>query len=143
MTDNKNRTLGEIQFIFTRNGGNMGKAGSVSWQFTKYGVITAEKSKVNSENLMSDAIEAGAEDISEEDNSVEIRTKSENYEAVLNALKAKGYEFSSSEITLVPNAVVELKGEEAQKALKLMNALEEHDDVQNVYSNFDIVDGTA
>lgn len=143
MTDNKNRTLGEIQFIFTRNGGNMGKAGSVAWQFTKYGVITAEKGKVNAENLMTDAIEAGAEDINEEEDIVEIKTKPENYETVLNSLKAKGYDFSSSEITLVPNAAVELKGEEAQKAIKLMNALEEHDDVQNVYSNFDIVDGTA
>jgi len=143
MTDNKNRTLGEIQFIFTRNGGNMGKAGSVAWQFTRFGVITAEKGKVNAENLMSDAIEAGAEDISEEDDSVEIKTKPENYEVILNALKAKGYEFSSSEITLVPNAVVELKGEEAQKAIKLITALEEHDDVQNVYSNFDVADGTA
>lgn len=143
MTDNKNRTLGEVQFIFTRNGGNMGKAGSVSWQFTRTGVITAEKSKVSAEEFMTDAIEAGAEDISEEEDTMEVKTKPENFETVLNALKTKGYEISSSEITMVPNATVELKGEEAQKALKLMNALEEHDDVQNVYSNFDIVDGTA
>ncbi len=143
MTDNKNRTLGEIQFIFSRNGGNMGKAGSVSWQFTKFGVIVADKDKNDPEKLMSDAIEAGAEDINEEDASVEIKTKPENFEAVLNALKAKGYQFSSAEITLVPNATVEVKGDDARKLLKLVDTLEEHDDVQNVYSNFDITDDTV
>ena len=143
MTDNKNRTLGEIQFIFTKHGGNMGKAGCVSWQFTKYGVITAEKSKVDTEQLMADAIEAGAEDIIEEDDTIEIRTKPDNYEYVIKALKDKKYEFSSSEITLVPNSTIAVSGEEAKKLLKLVNVLEEHDDVQNVYSNFDIPDDVA
>lgn len=142
MTDNKNRTLGEIQFIFSRNGGNMGKSGCVSWQFTKYGVLTADKTKVSGEKLMEDAIEAGAEDINEEDNIIEIKTKPENFETVLNALKAKSYEFVSSEITLVPNATVAVAGEEARKLIKLVEALEEHDDVQNVHSNFDITDDT-
>ncbi|MCX5748973.1 MAG: YebC/PmpR family DNA-binding transcriptional regulator [Candidatus Saganbacteria bacterium] len=141
MTDNKNRTLGEVQFIFSKHGGNMGKAGCVSWQFTRCGVITADKSKVNAENLMTDAIEAGAEDINDEDAAIEIKTKPENYEAVLNALRAKGYEFISSEITLVPNSTIKVAGDEARKLLKLVDALEEHDDVQNVYSNFEIEDG--
>jgi YebC/PmpR family DNA-binding regulatory protein len=143
MTDNKNRTLGEIQFIFSRNSGNMGKSGSVAWQFTRFGVITADRSKVDPEKLMSDAIEAGAEDIIEEEGTVEIRTKPDSFEAVLNALKAKGYEFTSTEITMVPNATVAVTGEEARKLLKLVDVLEEHDDVQNVYSNFDIPDEIA
>ena len=143
MTDNKNRTLGEIQNLFSRNGGNMGKSGSVSWQFTRYGVLSADKDKVNVESLMSDAIEAGAEDINEEDTSVEIKTKPENYETVLKALKDKKYEFSSNEITLVPGSTIEVNGDTAAKLLKLVNLLEEHDDVQNVYSNFDITDDTV
>ncbi len=143
MTDNKNRTLGEIQFVFTRNGGNMGKVGSVSWQFTRFGIISCDKSAVNPENLMIDAIEAGAEDISEDDSSIEIKTKPENFETVLNVLKAKKYAISSSEITLVANALVGVAGDDAKKVLKLVSALEEHDDVQNVYSNFDITDDTG
>ncbi|MFA5104402.1 MAG: YebC/PmpR family DNA-binding transcriptional regulator [Candidatus Margulisiibacteriota bacterium] len=140
MTDNKNRTLGEIQFIFTRNGGNMGKSGSVSWQFTKFGVITADKSKTDSEKLINDAIEAGAEDVSEEGQTIEIKTKPENFEEILKKLKDKGYEISSSEITLLPNATIAVSGDDARKLLNLVEALEEHDDVQNVYSNFDIPD---
>lgn len=140
MTDNKNRTLGEIQFIFSRNGGNMGKAGSVSWQFTKSGVITADKSKTDAEKLIMDAIEAGAEDVSEEDQIVEIKTKPENFEEVLKKLKDKGYELSSSEISMLPNATIAVSGDDAVKLLKLVETLEEHDDVQNVYSNFDIPD---
>ncbi|MEK7376409.1 MAG: YebC/PmpR family DNA-binding transcriptional regulator [Candidatus Margulisiibacteriota bacterium] len=143
MTDNKNRTLSEIQFIFTKHGGNMGKTGCVSWQFTKYGVITAEKSKADTEQLMADAIEAGAEDIIEEDDTIEIRTKPDNFEYVLKALNGKKYVFSSSEITLVPNSTIAVSGDEAKKLLKLVNVLEEHDDVQNVYSNFDIPDDVA
>jgi len=140
MTDNKNRTLGEVQFIFTRNGGNMGKAGSVSWQFTRYGMITADRSKVNGEQLIMDAIEAGAEDVSEEDQTVEIKTKPEDFEEILKKLKDKGYDIASSEITLVPNATISVSGDDARKLMKLVETLEEHDDVQNVYSNFDIPD---
>ncbi len=142
MTDNKNRTQGEIQFIYSRNNGNFGKAGCVSWQFTRFGVLIAEKNKNNFEQLMTDAIELGAEDINEDDATIEIRTKPEDYETIMNALKAKKYEFSSNELTLVPNATVGVAGEEARKLLKLLNALEEHDDVQNVYSNFEITDNT-
>ncbi len=140
MTDNKNRTLGEIQYIFSRSGGNMGKAGSVAWQFTKQGVLTAEKDKVDADKLMSDAIEAGAEDISDEETTIEIKTKPEDYIKVYEALKAKGYVFASSEIAMVPNATVAVTGDDARKLLKLVETLEEHDDVQNVYSNFDVPD---
>ncbi len=143
MTDNKNRTLGEMQFIFSRNGGNMGKSGCVSWQFTRFGVISVNKSNTDADQLFADAAEAGAEDINEEDSSLEIKTKPENYEQVLNALKEKKYDIQSSEITLVPNATIEVGGDEAKKLLKLVGLLEDHDDVQNVYSNFDITDGTS
>jgi YebC/PmpR family DNA-binding regulatory protein len=143
MTDNKNRTSGEMQNIFTKNGGNMGKSGCVSWQFQRLGVLVAEKGKMNAEALMADAIDLGAEDINEEDESVEIKTKPENFESILNSLKTKGYEFVSSEITLVPGTTVVLAGIDAQKAMKLVDALEENDDVQNVYSNFDVSDDTA
>ncbi len=140
MTDNKNRTLGEIQNIFSKNGGNMGKAGCVSWQFTKYGVISIDKGKVDIEKLIFDAIEAGAEDVSEDENSIEIKTKPENFENVQTILKNKNYVFSSSEITLVPNVTINVTGDDARKLLKLVETLEDHDDVQNVYSNFDIPD---
>lgn len=140
MTDNKNRTLGEIQNIFSKNGGNLGKAGSVSWQFTKYGVLTAEKNSVNAEKLINDAIEEGAEDFTEDDSTIEIKIKPEKYEEVLNNLKNKGYNFSSTEITFLPNNAVKVEGEDAKKLLKLVQALESHDDVQNVYANFDIPD---
>ena len=140
MTDNKNRTLGEIQNIFSKNGGNMGKAGCVSWQFAKYGIITADKSKIDAEQLIMDAIEAGAEDVSEEAQSVEIKTRPEALEDVQSKLKEKKYELSSAEISLVPNATIEVSGDDARKLLKLVETLEDHDDVQNVYSNFDIPD---
>ena len=143
MTDNKNRTLGEIQFIFSKSGGNMGKAGSVAWQFTRTGVLAADKTKADPEKLMADAIDAGADDINDDGEAVEIKTKPENFESVLNALKAKGYEFISSEISLVPSVTVALAGDEAQKALKLVGNLEEHDDVQNVYANFDVPEEMA
>lgn len=140
MTDNKNRTLGEIQNIFSKNGGNMGKAGCVSWQFAKFGVIAAERGKAEAEQLIMDAIEAGAEDVSEDGGTVEIRTKPEELEAVQSRLKEKKHDFSSAELSLLPNASIEVSGDDARKLLKLVEALEDHDDVQNVYSNFDVPD---
>jgi YebC/PmpR family DNA-binding regulatory protein len=140
MTDNKNRTLGEIANIFSKTGGNMGKAGCVSWQFTKFGVITSDVSGSDSEQLIMDAIEAGAEDVSEEGSTVEIKTKPELLEDVQTKLRGKGYELSSAEISLIPNALIEVSGDDARKLLKLVETLEDHDDVQNVYSNFDIPD---
>ncbi len=140
MTDNKNRTLGEIANIFSKTGGNMGKAGCVSWQFAKFGVITSDVSGSDSEQLIMDAIEAGAEDVSEEGSTVEIKTKPELLEDVQTKLRGKGYELSSAEISLIPNALIEVSGDDARKLLKLVETLEDHDDVQNVYSNFDIPD---
>jgi len=140
MTDNKNRTLGEIQFIFTKSGGNMGKAGSVSWMFKKKGVITFEKGSVAEDKLMEEAVDAGAEDILIEEGIINIETIPENFMTVRDSLKAKGYNPVSSEITMVAENCIKVTGEEAEKVLKLISALEEHDDVQAVHSNFDIPD---
>lgn len=140
MTDNRNRTAGEIRYIFSRNGGNLGETGCVSWMFEKKGVITVEKAanKVSEEDLMMIAIEAGAEDLKDEGDVFEITTGPEEIEAVKAALAGVGISVESAEATMVPKNTVELTGEDAEKMLKLMDALEEHDDVSNVYANFDI-----
>jgi len=140
ITDNKMRTLNEIRFIFSRNGGNLGESGSVGWMFKKKGVLHFEKSKVNEDQLMADAIDAGAEDISTEEGIVTVETAPDKFEQTKNALTAKKYEPASAEITMLPTTTIKLEGEDAQKVLKLVDALEENDDVQKVHANFDIPD---
>jgi len=140
ITDNKMRTLNEIRFIFTRNGGNLGEGGSVGWMFKKKGVLHFEKSKVNEDQLMADAIDAGAEDISTEESLITVETAPDKFEQVKNALSAKKYEPATAEITMVPSNTIKLDGEDAHKVLKLVDALEENDDVQKVHANFDIPD---
>lgn len=140
ITDNKMRTLNDIRFIFSRNGGNLGESGSVSWMFKKKGVLHFEKSKVDEDKLMADAIDAGAEDITTEEGIITVETAPEKFEQVKNALSSKKYEPASAEISMVPTNTVHLEGEEAQKLLKFIDALEENDDVQNVHGNFDIPD---
>jgi YebC/PmpR family DNA-binding regulatory protein len=140
LTDNRNRTAPELRNIFIKNSGNMGEVGCVSWMFKKCGVITFDKDKIDVDKVSMDAIDLGAEDIKEENNNLEIQTLPEKYLKISDALKQKGYEPISSEITMVPQNTVAVKSEDAQKVLKLINALEENDDVQNVYANFDIPD---
>lgn len=140
ITDNKMRTLGEIRFIFSRNGGNLGESGSVSWMFKKKGVLNFEKTNVDEDKLMAEAIDAGAEDITTETGIITVETAPEKFEQVKNALLAKKYEPAEAEITMLPTNTIKLEGEEAQKVLKLIDALEENDDVQNVHSNIDIPD---
>jgi len=140
ITDNKMRTLNEVRFIFTRNGGNLGEGGSVGWMFKKKGVLHFEKSKVNEDQLMADAIDAGAEDISTEESLITVETAPDKFEQVKNALSAKKYEPATAEITMVPSNTIKLDGEDARKVLKLVDALEENDDVQKVHANFDIPD---
>jgi YebC/PmpR family DNA-binding regulatory protein len=140
ITDNKMRTLNDIRFIFSRNGGNLGESGSVAWMFKKKGVLHFEQSKVDEDKLMADAIDAGAEDITTEESIITIETAPEKFEQVKNALSAKKYETASAEISMVPTNTVHLEGEEAQKLLKFIDTLEENDDVQNVHGNFDIPD---
>ncbi len=138
ITDNKNRTSSDIRSIFTRHGGNLGAAGCVGWMFKKKGMLSFDKKNIDEDALSMEAIEAGAEDIEAAENSLEITTTPEDFEKVRNALKDKGFNPSHSEIAMVPENQIKVQGEDAEKVLKLIQALEDYDDVQNVYANFDI-----
>lgn len=140
LTDNKNRTTSEIRNLFSKRGGNLAGAGSVSWLFARKGFIVVSKAKIEEDKLMTIAIDAGAEDFKAEDDTYEIITDMKDYENVRAALKAKGIEWESSEITMIPSTYVKVDGSQAEQVLSLMELLEEHEDVQNVYGNFDIPD---
>jgi YebC/PmpR family DNA-binding regulatory protein len=138
-TDNKNRTAGEIRRIFSTHNGNMGEQGSVGWMFASKGAISVEKSKAQEEALMDLALEAGAEDMSSDDPELfEITTAPADFDKVKKALEGKNIPLASAEVSMVPKNYVKLTGDPATQMLGLMNALEEHDDVKNVYANFDI-----
>ncbi|MDD4179042.1 MAG: YebC/PmpR family DNA-binding transcriptional regulator [Candidatus Margulisbacteria bacterium] len=140
MTDNRNRAAGEIRNLLEKGGGNLGSAGSVAYIFKRKGSIVFEKTGVNEDQLTMAAIDAGAEDISSEESTIEVVTTPEDFEKIRDALKTKGFNPSSAEVTMVPSTTVKLTGEPAQKALKLVANLEDHDDVQAVHANFDISD---
>jgi YebC/PmpR family DNA-binding regulatory protein len=137
VTDNRNRTVSEIRHVFSKNGGNMGESGSVAWMFSKKGYIAVDKTKADEDTLMNLAIDAGADDFSS-DAAYEIYTSPEAFEKVLNAVKAKGIEPDTAEISMIPQTYVKVEGKAAHQVIKLMEALDEHDDVQHVYGNFDI-----
>jgi YebC/PmpR family DNA-binding regulatory protein len=138
VTDNRNRTVSEIRHVFSKNGGNMGEAGSVSWMFQKKGYIVLDKSTGDEDTLMSLAIDAGADDFTSDESNYEIYTAPEALDIVVNALKAKSIEPITSEISMIPQNYIKVEGKNAQQVVKLMEALDEHDDVQHVYANFDI-----
>jgi len=138
VTDNRNRTVSEIRHVFSKNGGNMGEAGSVAWMFSKKGVLVIESSKGDEDTIMTLALDAGADDFKNEGSTYEIYTSPNALDAVLEAFKAKGIEAVSSEVSMVPQNYVKVEGKNAQQVIKLMEALDEHDDVQHVYGNFDI-----
>jgi len=138
LTDNKNRTTSEIRNIFSKKGGNLAGAGSVSWIFQRKGYILVSKDKVDEDTIMNLAIEAGAEDIKSEGKNYEIITSPEDFEKVKEYLKTNNIPLSSAEVTMLPTSTVKVTGQVAKQVLSLVEALEEHDDVQNVYSNFDI-----
>ena len=140
LTDNRNRTVAEIRKIFSKNGGNLGESGCVAWMFQKKGLIVVDKDKIDEDELLGIALEAGAEDVRPGDAIYEVITAVEDFEPVKQGVTAKGIEPSSSEISLLPQTTVRLEGTQARQLLKLMDELEEHDDVQNVYANFDIPD---
>jgi YebC/PmpR family DNA-binding regulatory protein len=140
LTDNRNRTVAEIRKIFSKNGGNLGESGCVAWMFQKKGLIVVDKDKVDEDELFTIALEAGAEDVRPADAMYEVITLVEDFEPVKQAITTKGIEPSSSEVSLLPQTTVRLEGSQARQLLKLMDELEEHDDVQNVYANFDIPD---
>lgn len=136
-TDNRNRTVSEIRHLFTRFGGNLGEAGCVSWMFQKRGSISMPKKNATEEQLLNIVLDAGAEDLRDDGEQWEIVCPPENLEAVAKALKAARIEVSSSEVTPLPQTYVKLSGKEAEQTVKFMDALEEHEDVQHIYSNFD------
>ncbi len=138
LTDNKNRTVSELRHIFSKNGGNMGESGCVAWMFDRRGYIVIDKSQIDEDELMDIAVEAGAEDMKSDENNWEIFTAPEDYDPVDNALREHNIPVETSNVGYVPKNYVKLEGKEAQQCLRLMDELEDHDDVQNVWSNFDI-----
>jgi len=138
LTDNKNRTVAEIRNIFSKNNGNMGEQGAVGWMFKKKGYLTVPKQGVNEDELLGLVLDAGAEDMNSDGDTHDITTSMEDFEKVKKALASKNIQPSSAEITMVPSSTVKLEGKQAEQMLRLMEALEDNDDVQNVYANFDI-----
>ncbi len=138
LTDNKNRTVSEIRRIFTKAGGNMGNSGCVNWMFSQKGQIIIPKEGVDEEKLMEDALEAGAEDVIDNDEVWEIRTEMGDVYAVSGALTEKGYQFEEAKIARIPQNFVKVEGKVAEQVLKLMEAFDDSDDVQDVYANYDI-----
>ena len=142
LTDNKNRTVADVRHAFTRAGGSLGEAGCVAWMFDKKGFFVFEKSGVDEETLMDVALEAGAEDIRDEESSFEVIAPPEAFEALKQAFDGKRLPYIVSEITMLPQSSVALEGKHAEQMLRLMEGLEDLDDVQKVYANFDISDAT-
>ncbi len=140
LTDNRNRTIQEVRSIFTRHGGNLGESGCVAWLFDSKGVITIRADSVDADELALATIDAGAEDVKVETGYVEVYTVPEELEKVRAALEENGVEIESSELLMVPKSLIELDEKAAMQALKLLDRIEEIDDVQNVFSNADIPD---
>lgn len=140
LTDNKNRTTSEIRNIFSKKGGNMAGAGSVSWLFSKKGFIMIDKEAIDEDKLLELVLDAGVEDFKTETDTYELTISLPDFEKVKQILRKNNINWRSAEITLVPSSYIKLDGNEAKSLLSLMNALEEHDDVQNIYANFDIPD---
>jgi YebC/PmpR family DNA-binding regulatory protein len=137
-TDNRNRTVSEIRHVFGKNGGNMAEAGAVSWMFHKKGDIIVSKAAASEDDLMNVVLESGGEDLRDDGDNWEIVTDPHAYEAVLEAVKKAGIAPASSSIAYIPQSYIKLEGAAAGTMIRLMEALEEHDDVQNVHANFDI-----
>jgi YebC/PmpR family DNA-binding regulatory protein len=138
VTTNKNRTVSELRHLFSRHNGNLGESGCVAWMFETKGYITFEKGAVSEDQIYTLAIEAGADDVSEDDGAFEIITAPENFDAVVSAVKNAGLEPASASITKLPQNYVKITGKDVQMMLKLYEALDDHDDVQQVFANFDI-----
>lgn len=138
MTDNRNRTVADIRHYFSKSSGNLGESGCVAWMFEKKGVIQVDKSSYSEEELMDLALEAGADDVVEEENEYQIVTEPDDFEAVRGALEAEGVEFVDASVSMIPKNTVEVTEEKpARGLLKLLESLEDHDDVQKVYTNMD------
>jgi YebC/PmpR family DNA-binding regulatory protein len=137
-SDNRNRTVSEIRHVFGKNGGNMAEAGAVSWMFHKKGDIVIAKSAAKEDDLMGIVLEAGGEDLKDDGENWEVVTDPSSYETVLEAIKKAGFTPASSSVTMVPQNYIKLEGSNAHTMIRLLEALEDHDDVQQVHSNFDV-----
>ena len=138
LTDNRNRTVAEIRRLFEKHGGSMGAAGCVAWMFHKRGLLTVDKAKVDEDRLMEVALDAGADDVTDTGDTFEVVTAPEGFEAVKAALQNAGITTASAEVTMVPQNTVSLTGKDAEHTVKLLEELDDHDDVQTVASNVDI-----
>jgi YebC/PmpR family DNA-binding regulatory protein len=138
LTDNKNRTVGELRHTLEKHGGNLASTNAVAWMFHKKGYIVIEKAKADEEKLMSAVLDAGADDLQDDDDNWEVFSTPDVFPAVNEAVKALGIEPATAKVQMIPQNYVKLEGKPAQQMVKLMEALDDHDDVQNVASNFDI-----
>jgi YebC/PmpR family DNA-binding regulatory protein len=140
LTDNKNRSVADIKHLFERYGGNLGEPGCVTWIFEQRGLVVLEKDKVDEDQLIDLALEAGAEDVIEEETEFEVVTAPTDFEAVKKAIDDAGLPYTLAEVTKIPKNTIKIEGKKAQQMINLMQALEDHDDVNHVYANFDIAD---
>lgn len=138
LTDNKNRAVGEIRHILTKHGGNLAETNAVAWMFTKTGYIVIPKEKAQEDTLMSAVLDAGADDLRDDEDNWEVLSSPDAFQGVLDAVKGLGIEPDAAEISMLPQNYVKLEGKPAQQMVKLMEALDEHDDVRHVWSNFNI-----
>jgi YebC/PmpR family DNA-binding regulatory protein len=138
LTDNKNRTVGELRHMLEKGGGNLASTNAVAWMFNKKGYIVVEKAKADEEKQMAAVLEAGADDMQDDDDNWEVLSTPESFQAVRDAVKGLGIEPASAQVSMIPQNYVKLEGKVAQQMLKLMEALDDQDDVQHVWSNFDI-----
>ncbi len=138
LTDNRNRTVAEIRHILAKNGGNLGETGCVGWMFERKGYFVVEKSTTDEDKLLEIALGAGADDMREDGSNFEILTAPENFDKVRSALEAAKVSTAAAEISMMPQNYIKLEGKSAQTMLNLMEALEDHEDIQNVWANFDV-----
>ncbi|MCB0724596.1 MAG: YebC/PmpR family DNA-binding transcriptional regulator [Ignavibacteriae bacterium] len=138
LTDNKNRTVADLRHLISKNGGNMGESGSVAWMFERKGVISIKKSLIKEDDLMEIILEAGADDLKSDDDYYEVISSVENFEDVRKALEGKGIESEESSLQYLAKDLVEKEGKEAEDVIRFVEAIEDNDDVQNVYSNADL-----
>jgi YebC/PmpR family DNA-binding regulatory protein len=138
LTDNKNRTTAEIRHILSKHNGHLGEVGCVSWMFSQKGTVVVDKGKADEDTLIALALDSGAEDVKDEGDFFEVVTSPSDFEKVKKSLNEKNIEFASAELTREPQTVIKLEGKHAEQILKLMDAVEDQDDVQKVYANFDI-----
>ena len=140
VTDNKNRTVAELRHLLSRYGGNLGESGSVAWMFERKGMISVPIDNYDEDELLEVALECGAEDMEKGDEYYEIYTAFEDFQQIRADIEQKGIHIESAELTMVPQNSIKLEGKNAEQLMKLIDALDEHDDVQNVHANFDIDD---